>query len=115
MEAVGPRVRWPLGKQLRYRLSWRTSTNVRALAGGKVRGSVDSGGESEVEGTLVLQVARVAGTKATLIASFADLKSARFALTGQPDVPAELAIATLTGPSAAIERTRRRPVRSTTS
>lgn len=105
-QAEGARVRWPVGSELRYRLSWHTSTGVHMLPGGGVQGRIDSGGASTLEGTLVLKVARASDGKATLLASFADLDTAQFVVRGEGDgkvVPEDTSRAALLGHVAALD------------
>lgn len=106
-EVEGQRLRWPAGAELRYRLSWRTASTLHVLPGaGTAQGRLDSGGESALEGTLVLKVARADAHKAMLLASFADLTSARFVVAGRQGpqvIPEHVARAELVGPSAVLE------------
>src|SRR5690349_16165711 len=56
----GLRVRWPVGTELHYRFTWGTASRARIGAHDAGAG-LDSGGESTVQGTLVLKVARAQG------------------------------------------------------
>lgn len=105
-ETEGARVRWPAGTELRYRVSWQTSSAVHVMPGSGMEGRLDTGGASALEGTLVLKVVRAHDHEATLLASFADLETARFTVGAGADaktVPDDTARAALVGPSAVLE------------